>query len=190
MFPLWGARSPIKLAQGIGHGRFWADAPSINMDAQIGEKEIYNHGEQFENVDNNSSTTTSNNNIDNTNKKILKGLNVAEPRPLLKQMGHLRRFELLETPFCIYLKAYLSDDKLLNNKNDDKTPYNLEKKMLEKYFYIGFIILCMFSLVVNAVRCFVIDEKDIALIHVTNNVNDFQNNSNATLVLQNYTLII
>ena len=151
------------------------------LEPQIGEKEIYNHGEQFENVDNNSSTTTSNNNIDNTNKKILKGLNVAEPRPLLKQMGHLRRFELLETPFCIYLKAYLSDDKLLNNKNDDKTPYNLEKKMLEKYFYIGFIILCMFSLVVNAVRCFVIDEKDVALIHVANNGNVFQNNSNATL---------
>ena len=48
------------------------------MEPQIGEKEIYNHGEQFENVDNNSSTTTSNN-IDNTNKNF-KGLNVVEPR--------------------------------------------------------------------------------------------------------------
>jgi hypothetical protein len=143
------------------------------LDPQTGEREIYNHGEQFESVT--ESDTSSSTNDDDY--KILRGLNVAEPRPLLKQMGHLRRFKLLETPFCIYLKSYLSDEKMLHTDDDDKTPYQLEKKMLEQYFYMGFIALCSLCLVVNAIRCFVMDEKHV----IVEEIDILKNYTNTTM---------
>ena len=108
---------------------------------------------------------------------ILKGLNIAETRPLLKQMGHLRRFELLETPFCLHLSSCLSENKLATH-DDNETPYNLEKKMLEKYFYISFLLFCLFNFAVNCLRCFAIATKS-----VTMEVEAFDNNTNATNIV-------
>ena len=97
------------------------------LEPQAGEKSIYGQGEQFKNMTAGKANEASD---------ILKGLNIAEARPLLKQMGHLRRFQLLETPFCLHLSSYLSENKVATD-DDNETPYNLEKKMLEKYFYIS-----------------------------------------------------
>ena len=132
------------------------------LEPQAGEKSVYGQGEQFKNMTAGEANEASD---------ILKGLNIAEARPLLKQMGHLRRFQLLETPFCLHLSSYLSENKVATD-DDNETPYNLERDAGKILLHFPFAFLSIqFCYQLFALFCYCYQIRYYGGGSISNNTN-------------------
>eukprot|EP00945_MAST-04E_sp_MAST-4E-sp1_P003341 g3341.t1 len=86
-----------------------------------------------------------------TNEDFLKSNNEVDSSLLLTQMGHLRRYELLETPLLEHLRTFLFAPV------EPDTPFDVEKGMLRRYFQYCFAALFLGSLIANVLRLVSVD---------------------------------
>ena len=112
------------------------------IEGEEGLKDIYERGETFE-----LASPKENNTDDN----FVRTNNEIDDVPLLMQMGHLRRYKLLETPLLETLRVFLTAPALPD------TPLDIEKKHLSCYFQRFYFVLVLGCCITSIVRITTVD---------------------------------